>query len=156
MTDPGTDTGTAQTERATPVLRRPVIVTIAIVVVYISGLGNAALGLTILLSRYDVQGDQAILTVSLLGAATILLGLLTIAIASGLSRGSRFARVLITVYFGIQTVLHGLTIIDADTWDVTAAVQTVVELLVIVVLWVPPGARYFRAKPTEGADSPAS
>ncbi|KAA9108487.1 hypothetical protein F6B43_09375 [Microbacterium rhizomatis] len=136
--------------------RRPVIVTLAIVVVYVSGLGNAALGLLILLSRYDVQGDAAILTVSLLGAGTILLGLLTVAIASGLSRGSRFARILITVYFGIQIVLHVLTIVDADTWDVTATIQIVFELLVIAVVWLPPGARFFRPVPASGAGAAAS
>lgn len=134
-------------------LRRPALVTIAIVLVYISGVGNTAEGVLVLLSRYDVQGDAAVLTVSLLGAAITLLGLLTIAVASGLSRGSRFARVLITVYLGVQTVLHVLTILDADAWDIWASVQTVAELFVIVVLWTPPGSRFFRSAPQGGSSA---
>ena len=130
-----------------PPRRRPVVVTIAIVLVYISGVGNTALGVLVLLSRYDVQGDSAILTMSLLGAGIVLLGLLTIAGASSLSRGSRLARILITLYLGIQTVLHILTIIDADTWDVSATVQIVLELFAIAVLWLPPGSRFFRRNP---------
>lgn len=137
----------APTTETAPVLRRPVLVTLAIVLVYISGVGNTAEGVLVLLSRYDAQGDAAVLTVSLLGAGITLLGLLTIAVASGLARGSRLARVLITVYLGVQTVLHVLTIIDADAWDVWATIQTVAELFVIVVLWVRPGSTFFRSAP---------
>lgn len=133
-----------------PRQRRPVLVTISIVLVYISGVGNTVLGVLVLLSRYDVQGDDAILTTSLLGAGIILLGLLTIAGASSLSRGSRLARILITLYFGIQTVLHILTIVDSDTWDVSTTIQIMLELFAIVVLWLPPGSRYFDA----AADDP--
>lgn len=132
-----------------PRQRRPVLVTISIVLVYISGVGNTVLGVLVLLSRYDVQGDDAILTTSLLGAGIILLGLLTIAGASSLSRGSRLARILITLYFGIQTVLHILTIVDSDTWDVSTTVQIVLELFAIAVLWLPPGSRYFGAAPDD-------
>lgn len=146
----------ALTTQTAPVRRRPVLVTIAIVLVYISGLGNTAEGVLVILSRYDAQGADAVLTISLLGAGITLLGLLTIAVASGLSRGSRFARILITVYLGIQTVLHILTIIDADAWDVSASVQTVLELFVVAVLWLPPGAHFFRAAPAEDAALAAS
>ncbi len=139
-----------------PGRRRPVLITIAIVFVYLSGLGNTALGVLILLSRYDVQGDAAIVTVSLLGAAITLLGLLTIAGASGLSRASRFARILITIYLGIQAVLHVITIIEGDAWDWVAAVQTAMDLFVIIVLWLPVGMRYFRAATPDHATAPAS
>ena len=71
-------------------VRRPVAVTVAIVLVYIGGLLNTALGVLVLLSRYEVSADL-VLPVSLIGAATILLGLLTVAGGSALSRGSRLA-----------------------------------------------------------------
>ena len=118
------------------------MVTIAIVLVYLSALSSVALGILILLSRYRVPAAD-VLAVTLVGAAIILFGLLMIAIASGLSRGSRFARVLITVYFGILVVLHIFTIVTTDDWDVFSAVQTIVQALVVAALWVPPGSLRF-------------
>lgn len=118
------------------------VVTIAVVLVYIGALTNVALGILILLSRYRVP-EADVLPVSLLGAAIILVGLLTIAIASGLARGSRFARFLITVYFGIQTVLHIVAIATTEGWDWNAIVQLVLGVLIVGVLWLPPGARHF-------------
>ncbi|MFX8616479.1 hypothetical protein ABTM15_19315, partial [Acinetobacter baumannii] len=90
-----------------------------VVFVYLSGLVNAGLGILILLSRYQVDAGD-VLTVSLIGAATILLGLLTLAGASSLVRGSRLARVLITVYAALLAVLQVIAIVATD-WD-TASV----------------------------------
>ncbi len=77
--------------------RRPAVVTAAIVLVYVGGLLNTALGVVVLLARYAVTPDL-VLPVSLVGAATVLLGLLTVAGGSALSRGSVLARALLTGY----------------------------------------------------------
>ncbi|MFE1644228.1 hypothetical protein [Microbacterium sp. P01] len=124
--------------------RRPVLVTVAIVFAYVSGFGNIALGVLIILSRYQQPNDGEVVFVSLLGAGLTLIGLLTIALASGLARGSRLARTAITVYFGIQLVLHALTIVDdaALTWS--AAAQFLAEVFIIAVIWTPPGSRFYR------------
>lgn len=132
------------TQTNTTVLRRPVPVTIALVFIYLSGLGSAAVGILILLSRYRVDAD-AVLPVSLLGAAVILFGLLTLAVASGVSRGSRLSRLLVTIYLGIELVLHVITIVTTDDWDWIGLVVIAVELFVLVALWAPPGSRWFRA-----------
>lgn len=132
------------TETNTTVLRRPVPVTIALVFIYLSGLGSAVVGILILLSRYRVDAD-AVLPVSLLGAAVILFGLLTLAVASGVSRGSRLSRLLVTIYLGIELVLHVITIVTTDDWDWIGLVVIAVELFVLVALWAPPGSRWFRA-----------
>lgn len=128
-----------------PPRRRPVVVTIAIVLVYLTALAGVAIGILILLSRYQVPGDE-VLFVSLLGAAVILLGLLTIAVASGLARGSALARILLTVYLAISIVLHVTTIVLTDVWDWSEAIQALLEIVIIAALWLPPGARFF-AKP---------
>lgn len=120
--------------------------TIAVVLVYVTALAGVALGILVLLSRYRVP-RESILLVSLLGAAVILLGLLTIAVASGLARGSRFARLLITAYLVVSIVLHVVTIASTDVWDWSPTVQIVLEVLVIAALWLPPGTRFFAAAP---------
>lgn len=118
------------------------MVTIAIILIYVTAFASIAIGIVVLLSRYDVPAD-AVLFVSLLGAGIILLGLLMIALASGLSRGSRFARVLITVYLVISIALHVTTIVSTDVWDWSAAVQALLDALIIAALWLPPGSRFY-------------
>ncbi|MDE0546082.1 hypothetical protein [Microbacterium sp. C7(2022)] len=122
--------------------RRPVLLTIAVVIVYLSALGNVAIGVVVMLSRYDVA-QPSVLAVTLIGAAIVLLGLLIIAIASGLARGSHLSRVLVTVYVGILAVGHVATIVASDAWDWGAVVQLVAELFVVAVVWLPPGSRHF-------------
>lgn len=128
-----------------PTRRRPLIVTIAVIVVFASGLFNSAAGLLVLLDRYRVPADQ-VLPVSLLGAAIILAGLLTLAVASATARGSRLARTLLTVYIVAQFVLHAITIAATD-WDAAAIVQIALEVFVVIALWAPPGSRYFARRP---------
>lgn len=122
--------------------RRPTVVTIAVVLIYISGLSNAAVGLLVLLSRYQVPAED-VLTVSLVGAAVILVGLLTLAVASAIARGSRLARILLTVYLVLQIALHVVTIVTTE-WDWAAIVLTVAEAFILFAMWAPPGARHFR------------
>ncbi|TQJ31221.1 hypothetical protein FBY39_1684 [Microbacterium sp. SLBN-146] len=122
------------------------MVTIAIVLIYLTAFASLALGILVLLSRYDVPTDD-VLFVSLLGASVILLGLLMIALASGLSRGSRFARNLVTVYLVISIGLHVTTIVSTDVWDWSAAIQAVIDALIIAALWLPPGAPFYARRP---------
>lgn len=132
--------GTATSDAA----RRPVIVSLAVAFVYVTGMLSILLGILVLLSRYDQTGSGDILAVSLVGAAIILIGLLIIGIASGVARGSRLSRITLTVYLAIQVPLHGLAIATAD-FDWIAVAQLVLELFTLVVLWLPPTNRFFRA-----------
>ena len=127
---------------ASATVKRPALVTTAIVFVYLTALYSVGMGILVLLSRYRVPAED-ILSVSLLGAAIILLGLLMIAVASGLARGSRFSRLLLTIYLAIAIVLHVVTIATAEGWQWSAIIEGVLELLILAVLWLPPGARFF-------------
>jgi hypothetical protein len=124
-----------------------VLVTIAVVLVYVSAFANVGLGILVLLSRYDVE-ESDVLPVSLLGAGIILFGLLMVAIASALARGSTLARLLLTLYVGLLVALQVVTIVTSDTWDAVALIQLLVQIGVVVMLWVPPGSRYFSARVT--------
>lgn len=133
-------------ERVDPVTepqrqRRPVVVSIVVILVVLSGLSNAFIGIVVLLSRYRVP-DGDVLAVSLIGSGVILFGLLTLAVASAIGRGSGLARLLLTIYLGIQLVLHAVTAATTD-WDWAVFVQGVLEVLLLVALWAPPGSRHF-------------
>lgn len=133
------------TANATPdAARRPVIVSVAVAFVYLTGLLSILLGILVLLSRYDQSSSGDVLGVSLIGAAIILIGLLIIGIASGVARGSRLSRITLTVYLAIQVPLHALAIAASD-FDWIAVAQLVLELFTLVVLWLPPTNRFFRA-----------
>lgn len=142
MNETAAEGGTAN---ATPdAARRPVIVSVAVAFVYLTGLLSILLGILVLLSRYDQSSSGDVLGVSLIGAAIILIGLLIIGIASGVARGSRLSRITLTVYLAIQVPLHALAIATSD-FDWIAVAQLVLELFTLVVLWLPPTNRFFRA-----------
>lgn len=133
-------------ERVDPVTeqlpqKRPAVITVVMILVVLSGLSNALLGIIVLLSRYQVA-DADVLSVSLVGAGVILFGLLTLAVAAAIGRGSRLARLLLTIYLAIQLILHAVTAATTD-WDWAVLVQAVVEVLVLAALWAPPGSRHF-------------
>jgi len=132
-----------------------VLVTIAVVLVYIGGLTSAAIGILILLSRYQVERAE-VLPVSLLGAAIILFGLLTLAVASGVARGRRFARLLLTIYLAVAFTLHIVTIVSSDAWDWSAIVEMAADTFILVALWAPPGSRYFRDAAVDQAEVAAT
>lgn len=125
--------------------RRGVVLTVVIVLVYVVAFANVALGILVLLSRYDVAAEE-ILPVSLLGAGIILFGLLVVALASALARGSRLARLLLTGYVALLVVLQLVTIVSSDSWDIPATVQVLVQVVAVVLVWVPPASRYFVAR----------
>ncbi|KQT75453.1 hypothetical protein [Microbacterium sp. Leaf436] len=125
-------------------VRRPVAVTVAIVLVYLGGLLNTALGILVLLTRYEVT-DDLVLPVSLVGAATILLGLLTVAGGSALARGSRLARTLLTTYLTVLVVLQAAALALTEL-DPTIIVALIAALTVIAAMWVPPHARRYFAR----------
>lgn len=118
------------------------MVTIAVILVYAGAFADVLLGILVLLSRYQVERAD-VLIVSLLGAGIILFGLLLIAVASGLVRGSRPSRIVATVYIGVLLLLHVVTIVTTDGWDWTSVIPLMVEVLILTALWLPPGSRHF-------------
>ena len=122
--------------------RRPAIVTVAVVLVAVSGLLSAGLGILVLLSRYEVDADD-VLTVSLVGAGIILFGLLSLAIAAGIGRGSRLSRLLLTIYIALELALYLTMIVVSDIWDWSSMIDILLDLALLVVLWTPPGSRHF-------------
>ena len=134
-------------------VRRPLPVTVAVVLVYVGGLANTALGVLVLLARYQVDADE-VLPVSLVGAATILLGLLTVAGGSSLARGSRLARNLLTAYLSLLVVLQGLALALTEL-DPTIVVALLAAVAVLAAVWIPPTARRYFRRGAASATAPA-
>ena len=122
---------------------RPAPVTIAVVLVYLGGLASAMFGILFLLSRYEVPAEL-ILSVSLVGAGIILFGLLSVAAAAGLARGSGLSRLFVSVLAAALIGLQAWSLALAREWSWWAAAQIVVYALVLVALWLPRANRFFR------------
>jgi cation-transporting P-type ATPase E len=119
------------------------IATVVAVLAYAIGLLSAGLGVLILLSRYEAGNQDVVLTISLVGAGIALFGLLVVAVAAGIRRGSGLSRLLITVYLALVALLNLLIVVASDEWDWGATALGVLALVVIVVLWTPPAAHGF-------------
>ena len=95
-----------------------------------------------------------VLAVSLVGAATILRGLLTVAGGSSLARGSRLARNLLTAYLTLLVVLQILAVALTEL-DPTIAVALLAAVVVIAAVWIPPAARRYFARTAPAASDPS-
>lgn len=126
--------------------RRPGSVTFAVVLTYVGGIAQIALGILSIFLRYTPEASEGgiALTVTLLGVAMILFGLFVIALASGVARGSRASRIGATVVVLLALLLAVIDLVVAGDGDWSGvAVQLVVAVAVIVPLWTGPGRRYF-------------
>jgi hypothetical protein len=81
--------------------------------------------------------------VTLVGALTMLLGLLVVSLASGLGRARRDARVLLTVLMSVSAALGVYVLITSpgDLWF--RLIDVVITAAVIAVLWTGRVARFF-------------
>ena len=132
----------------TPSLRRtrPGLVTFAVVLMYIGGIAQIALGVLAIFLRYAPEaseGDTA-LVVTLLGVAMILFGLFVVSLASGVARASRMSRLVASILLVLAVLVAVLDLVVAGDGDWSGlALQLVVSAVVVVPLWVGPGRRYF-------------
>jgi len=127
-------------------VKRPGGVTFAVVLMYIGGIIQIALGVLTIFLRYapDVAADGTTFAVSLTGAGMVLFGLFVVALASGVARGSRVSRLSATVVvaLGLVLMLADLIVTDDGDWS-GVAIQGVVVACVVLPLWTGTGRRYF-------------
>ena len=128
---------------------RPGWVTWAVVLMYIGGIIQIALGILTVFLRYapDVAADGIALGVTLVGAGIILFGLFVIGLASGVARGSRASRVgaTVVILLGLALAIADLVIAGDADWS-GVAIQLILVAAVIVPLWVGAGRRYFAVR----------
>ena len=90
----------------------------------------------------DVPDDD-VLRVSLLGAGIALFGLMILAAAAGMRRGSGLSRLLVSVYLVIVVGLTVLVLADSRLSNLWATGVAVIGVVAIVLPWLPPASRFF-------------
>jgi hypothetical protein len=121
-------------------------VTLAVVLIYIAGIADVLLGIAAIFARYlpETEADGLAFPVTLLGAGLIIIGLAIVSLASGVARGSRFARGAITILLLLGLVIDIVDlVIDPDDGPSAVIVQAIACLVVALPLWVGPGGRFF-------------
>lgn len=133
--------------------RRPAELTVVVVLAYAQGVLDVALGILLLLTRYDdeIRADGDAFVMSILGAAVILFGLLVIAVASGIARGDRVARIVLTIGVALSLALDAASIAVAPTQSWGNVASAVIGVAILLIIWTGRGARHFRKTATPTA-----
>ena len=130
--------------------RRPPVVTLIVVLTYISAFVSILSGIIIVLSRYfpELNSDVTRSFVTIAGAVVILFGCLVISVASGLARGDRAGYIILTVILVLTVIISTLSavITPGERWDSLASVA--ISGTILAILWTRHVRRYFYAKPT--------
>jgi holin-like protein len=131
-------------ESETRAVRRPAEVTVVVVLTYISAIGAIVFGVLLILARYGVPDSEGGLRtfVTIAGAVVVLIGFLIVAIASGIARGDRAARLLATVFLGLSILASVVSaFVDTDLWSQIA--NAVIGAAAITVMWTGRASRFF-------------
>jgi len=128
---------------------RPPVVTLIVVLTYISAFISILSGIIIVLSRYfpELNSDVTRSFVTIAGAVVILFGCLVISVASGLARGDRAGYIILTVILVLTVAISMLSavITPGERWDSLASVA--ISGTILAILWTKHVRRYFYANP---------
>ena len=108
---------------------------------YVFGLLATAFGVLVFLSRYE--GTVGRTAFSLLGASIALFGLLVLAIAAGVRRGSGLSRLLLTIVLTLAIAVSVAVLLAGDRWDWGAGITGLVAGVLVTLLWTPPTTHRF-------------
>ena len=129
--------------------KRPGAVTFSVVLMYIGGIAQILLGVLTIFLRYtpEAQSGGVALPVTLLGAGMVLFGLLVIGLGSGVARGSSAARSggTAVMFLGLAFAVVDLLVAADGDWSAVIS-QSIATVLVVVLLWVGRGRRYFDSR----------
>jgi hypothetical protein len=119
---------------------------VVVVLAYISGVLDIIAGILLILLRYDDEVERAgdAYAITLIGAAMILIGLLTIAMASGLTRGRNSARIFVTALVSLSTLLSIIDVVRDPSTVWSLVIGGVIAVLIILALWAGRSAEFFR------------
>jgi hypothetical protein len=132
-------------------LSRPAELTVVVVLTYISAIVAIVFGVLLILARYGIPlsdgGVRGFVTIA--GAVVVLVGFLLIAVASGIARGDKSARIISTVLLSLSAAVSIISVVTEPTDLWSQLVNAVIAAAAIAVMWTGRAARYFRLTPAQ-------
>jgi hypothetical protein len=132
--------------------RRPVSVTIVVVLTWVIGLVTIGDGVWLMfgpdsrLESLGINTDRSVTT----GLIYIVTGLLVVVFASALGGGSRLARVFISLLMVFRFVLGGIAVgvlwSQSFAYMLTASIVPLVSLLILYLLWNARASAWFASR----------
>jgi hypothetical protein len=127
-------------------VKRPGSVTVVVVLVWISAILEIIGGVLLLVLTPTVRNQgNATWLVFALGILVLLIGLITAAVASRLSKGGNGARILVAVLTVLQIIgaLTTLFTVSGSTAVSQAVFTLVLDLVILALLWNNRANRFF-------------
>jgi hypothetical protein len=123
----------------TPTARRPGLITLLVVLTVISGIGSIIAGIIALIASGGLVWAWIIL---------IVIGLIYLAVAKGLSDGHPLSRFIVAAVSALQLVFAVFTIINTDnSTSRSSAIGTAVfALLILLILFSPKANAFFGSR----------
>ncbi|MGN6125701.1 MAG: DUF7144 family membrane protein [Humibacter sp.] len=128
--------------------RRPASVTLIAVLAWIEGAFDIIAGVLLLVFQNQPSvkaawyGPTALVTSAIVA---ILFGLIVVLIAGGLLRGSRGARIIVTVVQLLAIVADAFTAFASPSQFAWAAISALISLIIIILLWTGRANDFFRS-----------
>lgn len=128
--------------------QRPGTVTFVAFLTWLVAILDLLAGAALLWASFNLDGADTSLTegeVRIYAITTLAIGALTAAVASGLNRGSQFARVIVIGVMAIRIVVGGLVLIslgEFTSWP--ALIDLAISLVVILILTTRRASAFFR------------
>lgn len=109
--------------------QRPFGVSLLTIIIVIYGISAIVMGILGLLTVFGDLGTGALIAAAL----TILIGLVYLAVASGLWNGGRVARMLVAIFTVLGLIAGILTLVGGNVWQ--GLIQIVVTLIILFLLF---------------------
>lgn len=132
-----------------PATQRPAGVTTVAVLVYINGALNVLVGLLLVIAA-AVDGLAANGAAWYTGFGAMFVGLIVIAVASGLLGGSNGARILVTIVQAFSMLTNTLVLLAGGATVIPALISVIVSVLILVLLYSGQAGAFFRSNSGSG------
>ena len=133
----------------TTAAKRPLSVTIVVVIVWIIAILNVIAGIVMLFTAENdaellVQTDGDVSAIRIWGVGLIIFGLIVAWVASALGRGGQFARFLISLLMILRILADVIFIGNYGTYDLNGVLFSIIlALIVLALLWNSKASRFF-------------
>ena len=121
--------------------------TVVVVLTYISGIIDVIVGAWSILAGIvgDVPANANVLIA--VGIATLIIGVVTLFVAGGLSNGRNGARILVSIIMVLQVISALASGTSGRGQQAGAIGQGVIALVVLMLLWTSAASRFFHSRP---------